>query len=672
MTPEFLRACVENSWMIVALPFFVGFAIITCFMLAGLEIGQRRWFKTSSMVLSVGAITIGFLHSLLILQAFLVDPSLSGFQLNFDWFTCEQFKLSVGILVDNLTVMMLIVVTTVSMLVQIYTHGYMRDDPGYARFYSYLSLFTGSMLGLVVSTNLFQMYGFWELVGVCSYFLIGFWWYKNSAAAACLKAFVVNRVGDFGFLIGVLMFFFVTKEFWSGGTILAFTKEVGGNDLAGAIQQAVASNTLAPDAGFVLTVIALLIFMGPMAKSAQFPLHVWLPDAMEGPTPISALIHAATMVAAGIYLVARAYPVFLSPTGGTDSTALLVVASVGAFTAFMAATIAMSQYDIKRVLAWSTCSQLGYMFVGLGAGAFSAGLFHLMTHAFFKAMLFLGSGAVIIGLHHEQDIRKMGGLFGPMKKTAIPFLIGTATIAGCPPFAAFFSKDEIVSAAYAYNPIIGIVLIVTAGLTAFYMFRLYFLVFTGEFRGHGEPHEVSPVMWGPLWALAVPSLFAGLMLGFNKLSFFENTAAANAFGSFVYFGHPHQEVVNWSMVGISTGVALLGFVVAYVMYVAKSWTPNEAIARDQGLLYRISYNKWYMDHFYLWLVNSVFLPAFDNVWRVLDSVFIDQVIVNGSSIVTVATGEALRYTQTGRGQYYALVIFFWVAVLAWIGFIFCP
>ncbi|HMP50651.1 MAG TPA: NADH-quinone oxidoreductase subunit L, partial [Candidatus Melainabacteria bacterium] len=454
MTPEFLRACVENSWMIVALPFFVGFAIITCFMLAGLDIGQRRWFKTSSMVLSVGAITIGFLHSLLILQAFLVDPSLSGFQLNFDWFTCEQFKLSVGILVDNLTVMMLIVVTTVSMLVQIYTHGYMRDDPGYARFYSYLSLFTGSMLGLVVSTNLFQMYGFWELVGVCSYFLIGFWWYKNSAAAACLKAFVVNRVGDFGFLIGVLMFFFVTKEFWSGGTILAFTKEVGGNDLAGAIQQAVASNTLAPDAGFVLTVIALLIFMGPMAKSAQFPLHVWLPDAMEGPTPISALIHAATMVAAGIYLVARAYPVFLSPTGGTDSTALLVVASVGAFTAFMAATIAMSQYDIKRVLAWSTCSQLGYMFVGLGAGAFSAGLFHLMTHAFFKAMLFLGSGAVIIGLHHEQDIRKMGGLFGPMKKTAIPFLIGTATIAGCPPFAAFFSKDEIVSAAYAYNPII--------------------------------------------------------------------------------------------------------------------------------------------------------------------------------------------------------------------------
>lgn len=672
MTPEFLRACVENSWMIVALPFFVGFAIITCFMLAGLDIGQRRWFKTSSMVLSVGAITIGFLHSLLILQAFLVDPSLSGFQLNFDWFTCEQFKLSVGILVDNLTVMMLIVVTTVSMLVQIYTHGYMRDDPGYARFYSYLSLFTGSMLGLVVSTNLFQMYGFWELVGVCSYFLIGFWWYKNSAAAACLKAFVVNRVGDFGFLIGVLMFFFVTKEFWSGGTILAFTKEVGGNDLAGAIQQAVASNTLAPDAGFVLTVIALLIFMGPMAKSAQFPLHVWLPDAMEGPTPISALIHAATMVAAGIYLVARAYPVFLSPTGGTDSTALLVVASVGAFTAFMAATIAMSQYDIKRVLAWSTCSQLGYMFVGLGAGAFSAGLFHLMTHAFFKAMLFLGSGAVIIGLHHEQDIRKMGGLMGPMKKTAIPFLIGTATIAGCPPFAAFFSKDEIVSAAYAYNPIIGIVLIVTAGLTAFYMFRLYFLVFTGEFRGHGEPHEVSPVMWGPLWALAVPSLFAGLMLGFNKLSFFENTPAANAFGSFVYFGHPHQEVVNWPMVLTSTGVALLGFIIAYVMYVAKSWTPNEAIAKNQGLFYRISYNKWYIDHFYLWLVNSIFLPAFENVWRVLDSVFVDQVIVNGSSIVTVATGEALRYTQTGRGQYYALVIFFWVAVLAWIGFIFCP
>lgn len=672
MNPEFLKSCVENSWMIVALPFFIGFSIITCFTLTGIEIGQKRWFKTLSMVLSVGGVTIGFVHSILIVLAFLSDPSLSGFQINFDWFRCEQFKLSVGILVDNLTAMMLVVVTTVSMLVQIYTHGYMRDDPGYARFYSYLSLFTGSMLGLVVSTNLFQMYGFWELVGVCSYFLIGFWWYKNSAAEACLKAFVVNRVGDFGFLIGVLMLFFVTQEFWQGGTILAFTQQLGGSDLSLAIKSAVEANKLAPDANFMLTVIALLIFMGPMAKSAQFPLHVWLPDAMEGPTPISALIHAATMVAAGIYLVARAYPVFLTPTGDTGSTALAVVAWVGTLTAFMAATIAMSQYDIKRVLAWSTCSQLGYMFVALGAGAYSAGLFHLMTHAFFKAMLFLGSGAVILGLHHEQDIRKMGGLWKPMKWTAIPFLIGTATISGCPGLSAFFSKDEIVSAAFHYNPIIGSILIFTAGLTAFYMFRLFFLVFTGEYRGEGKPHEVAPVMWGPLWALAIPSLGAGFMLGFNPNSFFNGIPAANAFGSFVFFGHPHQEVVDWSMVGVSTVCAGIGFVLAYLMYYTKSLNFQDGIVKAQGMLYKFSYNKWYIDHVYLWLVNSLILPVFKTLWKWLDSVFVDQVIVNGSSVITMATGEVLRYTQTGRGQYYALVIFSWVALLAWIGFVNSP
>lgn len=667
MSPEFLRSCVENSWIIVALPFFVGFTIITCFMLAGIEIGQKRWFKTLSMYMSVGAVTLGFLQSLCVLQAFIVDPSLAGYQLNFDWFKCEQFRLSVGCLVDNLTAMMLVVVTTVSMLVQIYTHGYMRDDPGYARFYSYLSLFTGSMLGLVVSTNLFQMYGFWELVGVCSYFLIGFWWYKDSAAEACLKAFVVNRVGDFGFLVGVLMLFYVTYDFWNGGTILAFTASLGGNDLAGAITQAAAANKLAPDAAFMLTVIALLIFMGPMAKSAQFPLHVWLPDAMEGPTPISALIHAATMVAAGIYLVARAYPVFLTPDGSTQSTALMVVACVGTFTAFMAATIALTQYDIKRVLAWSTCSQLGYMFVALGAGGYSAGLFHLMTHAFFKAMLFLGSGAVIIGLHHEQDIRKMGGLWKPMKMTAIPFLIGCITIAGFPPFSAFFSKDEIVAAALAYNPVLGWILILTAGLTAFYMFRLFFLVFTGEYRGDAKPHEVSPAMWAPLWALAVPSVAVGFMLGYNQLAF-SGTPAANAFGSYIFFGHPHQEVVDYTTVAISTGFAVAGFVIAYLMYVQKSLNFHEGIVKAQGALYKFSYNKWYIDHVYLWLVNSVILPAFSFVWRILDKIFVDQVIVAGSGILTLATGESLRYTQTGRGQYYAAVIFFWVAILTWIAF----
>lgn len=674
MSPDLLKACVESAWMIVALPFFAGFAIITCFLFGGIELGQKRAFKTTAMLLSVGAVTAGFVHSLLIVQALVHDPSLSGYQQNFNWFTCAQFKLSVGVIVDNLAAMMLVVVTTVSMLVQIYTHGYMRDDPGYARFYSYLSLFTGSMLGLVVSTNLFQMYGFWELVGVCSYFLIGFWWYKNSAAEACLKAFVVNRVGDFGFLVGILLLLFVTRDFWEGGTLLAFVSQPGlaGTDIAGALKLAIENNKLAPDPGFMMTLIALMIFMGPMAKSAQVPLHVWLPDAMEGPTPISALIHAATMVAAGIYLVARAYPLFLAPDGTTQSTALMVVACVGTLTAFMAATIALTQYDIKRVLAWSTCSQLGYMFVGLGVGAYSAGLFHLLTHAFFKAMLFLCSGAVIIGLHHEQDIRKMGGLSKHMWATNLCFLIGCLSISGLPPFSGFFSKDEIVGAALAFNPIIGWILIFTAGLTAFYMFRLYFLVFTGEYRGHGKPHDVSPAMYVPLLALAVPSIGVGYMLGFNQLSFFGGVEAANAFGSFVYFGHPHQEVVNLTTVGISVAAAAIGIFFAYALYVAKMWDFNKAIVEGQGFLYKFSYNKWYWDHLYLWLVNKVILPAYKSVWNALDAVFIDQGLVEGSSLVTIASGEILRYTQTGRGQYYALVIFFWVAALTWLAFCICP
>ncbi|MDX2105932.1 MAG: NADH-quinone oxidoreductase subunit L [Candidatus Melainabacteria bacterium] len=676
LTPEFLKSCVENAWMIVALPFFAGFAIITSFLLTGPKLGAKRWFKTLAMFLSVGAVAVGFLHSLSILYALITQPALSGYQQNFDWFVCENFKLSVGFLVDNLCASMLVVVTTISLLVQIYTHGYMREDPGYARFYSYLSLFTGSMLGLVVSTNLFEMYGFWELVGVCSYLLIGFWFYKNSAAAACLKAFVVNRVGDFGFLIGILLLYLATKDYWGGGTILAFLPQLGttGADMASVLQMALQDHRLTPELAFLATsmpLIAILIFMGPMAKSAQAPLHIWLPDAMEGPTPISALIHAATMVAAGVYLVARAYPIFLAPDGSTNSIALSVVAAVGAFTAFMAATIALTQFDIKRVLAWSTCSQLGYMFVGLGVGAYGAGMFHLFTHAFFKAMLFLCSGAVIHGLHHEQDIRRMGGLWKPMNITGWCFLIGTASIAGwpLPPLSGFFSKDEIVSAAWHQSPLLGGILILTAGLTAFYMFRLFFLVFTGEYRGNTKAHEVPVVMWAPLVALAVPSCVAGFMLGFNKSSFFENTPAANPFGSFIYWAHPHQEVVDWTMVIASSTAGLIGVGIAYLMYYARTVNFHKDIVEKQGPLYLFSLNKWYWDELYLGLVNKVFLPIFDKTWKTLDSIFVDQILVNGASIVTLATGEVLKYTQTGKGQYYALVIFFWVAVIAWLAFL---
>ncbi|MBX9692281.1 MAG: NADH-quinone oxidoreductase subunit L, partial [Cyanobacteria bacterium] len=670
MSTDFLKTCVENAWVIVALPFFVGTFIILSFTFS-LDIGKKRVFKSLSMAASVSAVLWGLFHSFMIFLALNSNSELSGWQQNFDWFVCGDFTLSVGVLVDNLTSMMLIVVTAISLFVQIYTHGYMREDPGYARFYCYLSLFTGSMLGLVVSTNMFQTYAFWELVGVCSYFLIGFWWYKESAAQACVKAFVVNRIGDFGFLVGILMLYLATKSSWAGGTAMLFTsKAQGGIDLPGALKLALESGTLTPEFGLIATslpLMAFLIFMGPMAKSAQFPLHVWLPDAMEGPTPISALIHAATMVAAGIYLVARAYPIFHDPSGAVFP----FVAITGTITAFMAATIALSQNDIKRVLAWSTCSQLGYMMAALGVGAYSAALFHLFTHAFFKAMLFLGSGAVILGCHHEQDIRKMGGLAKAMPIVNITFLIGTLTISGFPLLSAWFSKDEIISGAFhlhsTLGDAIGAILILTAGMTAFYMFRLYIVTFLGEYRGDHKPFEVGRAMTYPLVFLAVPSIFAGGILGFSPKKdfmaafnqFVSQEPFINHWSAFVYWQHPHAEGVNLTVMGISTVVALAGMALAFPVYLnSKSGVAQsvKAFVASGNPLWQFSYRKWMIDDLYLYLLNKVILPVYRTIWKWVDIVVIDN-IVNGSSLATIATGEGLKYTQTGRGQYYALVIF---------------
>ncbi|HEY9787892.1 MAG TPA: NADH-quinone oxidoreductase subunit L [Candidatus Obscuribacterales bacterium] len=663
---DYWRQVIDSAYWIVAAPFLVGAAIIVLNSL----FTSTRFVKTLSMMGSVGAVLYGFVHSLLIFYALAKFPELGPMVKNIPWFQSESFTFSVGILVDNLAAMMLIVVTTVSLLVQVYTHGYMREDPGYSRFYCYLSLFTGSMLGLVVATNLFQMYMFWELVGVCSYFLIGFWFYKRSAAEACLKAFVVNRIGDFGFLVGILWFFAVTYNFWLGHPVLQFFDR-GGYDLAGAIDKAYQAHVL--DAT-TLGWISMLMFMGPMAKSAQFILHVWLPDAMEGPTPISALIHAATMVAAGVYLVARAYPIWLLPDGSPGGMGLTFVAWIGTITAFMAATIAMSQYDIKRVLAWSTVSQLGYMFAGLGAGAFTGGLFHLFNHAFFKAMLFLCSGAVIHGVAGEQDIRKMGGLWKTMPITGWCFLIGCMSISGFPGMSGFFSKDEIIGSAFAFDERMGAVLILTAGMTAFYMFRLFFMTFTGAYRGEGHPHESPLVMTAPLMVLAVPSIISGL-LGTNPqqwnlsaIPFNGETgkAFANAFGSFVYFGKPHFEGINGVVMLSSIAFAAVGFAVAALIYQTGALTWNKSIAESKNplvsALYNFSYNKWYFDDLYLFMANRVFLPAFNKIWNLVDMLIVDY-IVNGASIVTAGMGEALRYVQNGRGQYYALVIFAWVAGL---------
>jgi NAD(P)H-quinone oxidoreductase subunit 5 len=660
LTAETLQQIVTSAYLIPAVPFIVGLAIILLNQLLG-----AKNCKTLSMLLSVGAVVYGFVHSLLIFYALTKFPQ-PAYVANIPWFISGSFTLSVGVLVDNLASLMLIIVTSVSLLVQIYTHGYMREDPGYSRFYAYLSLFTGSMLGLVISTNLFESYIFWELVGVCSYFLIGFWWYKEAAAAAALKAFVVNRIGDCGFLIGILIFFGVTKDLWGNHPVLSYIGPQG-YGLADVIHRAAFVGILTPA---LLFWIGFFMFWGPMAKSAQFPLHVWLPDAMEGPTPISALIHAATMVAAGVYLVARAYPIWLN-VDGTSGAGMFMITVIGCITAFMAATIALSQFDIKRTLAWSTVSQLGYMFVGLGAGAFSGGIFHLFNHAFFKAMLFLCSGAVIHGLHGEQDMRSMGGLRKYMPYTALCFLIGTISISGFPPFSGFFSKDEIIGTALEYNKPIGIIMIITAAMTAFYMFRMYFMTFTGKYRGEAHPHESPWVMVLPLLVLAVPSVISGFV-GFNPQSLQASEAAvpANGFASFIYFLHPHFEALNYTTIGISVAASLLGLVAAYLIYVSGVWKVNEAIANSKNpliaFLYDFSFNKWRFDELYYSFVSGL-IKLFEIVWTTIDKWIVDG-IVNATGIIALGAGYILRYTQNGRGQYYALIIFAWVAGLCWFAF----
>ncbi|PZU98027.1 MAG: NADH-quinone oxidoreductase subunit L [Pseudanabaena sp.] len=587
---------------------------------------------------------------------------------SFEWAQAGSFHLNMGFTIDHLTSLMLVIVTSVAFLVQIYTDGYMAHDPSYVRFYAYLSLFTSSMLGLVVSPNLVQIYIFWELVGMCSYLLIGFWFDRKGAADACQKAFVTNRVGDFGLLLGLL------GLYWATGT---FEFVEMGERLTELIESGAISVGLA-------TLFAILVFMGPAAKSAQFPLHVWLPDAMEGPTPISALIHAATMVAAGVFLIARMFPVFEEIPAVMNT-----IAWTGAFTAFLGASIAITQNDIKKGLAYSTVSQLGYMVMAMGVGAYGAGLFHLMTHAYFKAMMFLGSGSVIHGMEevvgHDpdlaQDMRVMGGLRKYMPITAITFFIGTLAISGIPPFAGFWSKDEILGATYAANPVLWAIGFVTAGITAFYMFRMYFTTFEGDFRGtdkkllaivkaensvgkepsvekaHSDhhaskPHESPITMTFPLMVLAIPSIAVGLV----------GTPLGNYFE---YFIHPASEVISevpaegftpefLLMGGSSIGIGLIGISLAILMYMQKKIDPS-AIAKSIQPLYLLSKNKWYIDEIY----NAVFVIGSRRLARqVLE---VDAKIVDGAvnlaGFVTVVSGEGLKYFENGKAQFYALVIF---------------
>jgi NAD(P)H-quinone oxidoreductase subunit 5 len=589
---------------------------------------------------------------------------------SFEWASAGNFHLSMGYTIDHLTSLMLVIVTTVAMLVMIYTHGYMSHDPGYVRFYAYLSLFSSSMLALIISPNLVQVYIFWELVGMCSYLLIGFWYDRKGAADACQKAFVTNRVGDFGLLLGML------GLYWATGS---FDFQIMGDRL----QELVASGTIS---GSLAGLLAILVFLGPVAKSAQFPLHVWLPDAMEGPTPISALIHAATMVAAGVFLIARMYPVFEQIPAAMDT-----IAWTGATTAFLGASIAITQNDIKKGLAYSTMSQLGYMVMAMGVGAYSAGLFHLMTHAYFKAMMFLGSGSVIHGMEEvvghnpvlAQDMRLMGGLRKHMPITAGTFFIGTLAISGIPPFAGFWSKDEILGATYASNPLLWVVGFATAGITAFYMFRMYFSTFEGSFRGNDKkiqsqllaaarpsgvdahdshddahadhhaanPHESPWSMTLPLVMLAVPSALIGLV-GTPFNNYFE--AFISAPGHVAEHAHEFDLNELLIMAGSSVGIGLIGITLASLMYLSRKIDPS-AIASKIPTLYNLSLNKWYIDDIY----NNVFVIGLRRVARQVMEV--DYRVVDGAvnltGLATLLGGEGLKYLETGRAQFYALIIF---------------
>jgi NADH-quinone oxidoreductase subunit L len=567
----------------------------------------------------------------------------------FPWINSGDLQVSWALRVDTLTAVMLVVVNTVSSLVHLYSIGYMDEDPNRPRFFGYLSLFTFAMLMLVTSDNLVQMFFGWEGVGLASYLLIGFWYQKPSANAAAIKAFVVNRVGDFGFALGIFAVFMLIGSI-DFETIFGAAPGLTGKTI----------NFFGwhPDA---LTLTCLLLFMGAMGKSAQFLLHTWLPDAMEGPTPVSALIHAATMVTAGVFMVARLSPLFeLAPT------AQAFVMFIGATTAFFAATIGLVQNDIKRIVAYSTCSQLGYMFVAMGAGAYSVGMFHLFTHAFFKALLFLGSGSVIYAMHHEQDIRNMGGLWRKIPVTFAVMCIGTLALTGFPMFAGYFSKDAIIESAYAsHNPFGTYAYLLTigaAGLTSFYSWRLIFKTFFGEphDQEHYEAAHESPWwMRLPIILLAIGSIFAGfpfreIFVGHGVEEFFRDSVKMNPHILEDMEQMPH--LLGWLPFVMMAG----GFLVSYLFYIRRPYLPVE-LAKQQPLLYNFLLNKWYFDELYdlIFVRPAKWIGYF--LWKVGDGKIIDGLGPDGvSARVLDVTRNAVKL-QTGYLYHYAFAMLIGVA-----------
>ncbi len=555
--------------------------------------------------------------------------SIKGFEVSWLHLT-DKLTIHLGVLIDPISVMMLVVVTTVSWMVHIYSIGYMKGDPGFARFFSFLSLFSFSMLGLVLATNIFQMYIFWELVGVSSFLLIGFYYEKPSAVAASKKAFIVTRFADLGFLIGILMLSFNTGTF----DFQTLTDPHG---------PAIASAGGAAFMGMsVLTWSLIFVFVGGAGKSAMFPFHIWLPDAMEGPTPVSALIHAATMVVAGVYLVARLFPVYALAA----PDALMVVAWVGGFSSIFAAVIACTQTDIKRVLAFSTMSQIGYMMLSLGVSGyggeeglgFMASNFHLFTHAMFKALLFLGAGAVIHAVH-TNEIGGMGNLRKHLPITHITFLIACLTIAGIPPFSGFFSKDEILVAAFHSNKLLFAIEYIVAGLTAFYMFRLYYGIFWGKnTQYHHTPHEAPKVMTIPLMVLAFGSVFAGFLP-------FHNLVTSD--------GLPFESHIDWLIAIPSVLIGVLGIVVATVMYKKETAIPDQ-VAGTFKHLYKWAHHKFYWDEVYLFVTRKIIFQHISKPIAWFDRHVIDATM-NGIAGITQYTAYAIKGFQSGRLQQYAFV-----------------
>ncbi len=607
-----------NLWLIPTFP-LLGFLINGLF--------GRRFPKQVVNVVAVGSVLLSFLWVVKTLLG-LGAMETAHIERYFTWIQSGAFSVGVNLAVDRLTAVMLLVVTGVGLLIHTYSIGYMSHEGGYYRFFAYLNLFMFFMLTLVLAENFLLLFVGWEGVGLCSYLLIGFYFHEQFASTAGNKAFIVNRIGDFGFILAM---FLIVKYFGTLDFSTVFSKAAG---ITGASE-------------IPFFAICMLLLLGAAGKSAQIPLYVWLPDAMAGPTPVSALIHAATMVTAGVYMIARSSALFLRAPAAMDW-----VAYIGLATAFMAATIGLAQNDIKKVFAYSTVSQLGYMFLGAGVGAFSAGVFHLMTHAFFKALLFLGAGSVIHALSGEQDLRQMGGLRKHIPITFATLMCAGVAIAGIPPFSGFFSKDEILAAAYTRSPVLYWIGVITAGMTAFYVFRALFLAFFGTYRGNQHPHESPLSMTLPLIALAILSLGGGLLNVPRWLEpmFPEKVAPGNEF-----------------LVYISVAAGVLGILLAYVFYVAKPGLAD-SFANSMGGLYKLVYNKYFVDEAYqAAVVNPLVQGSRTMLWRGMDAGLIDG-IVNGVGHRSRGIGNIVKLLQSGSIRTYAgWVVFGSIIVIIAIG-----